>query len=62
MDFKFDLPVDIRFGSGIVKASADALAALGKRAYVVTGANSGRRSGALADVMEALASAGVAAE
>lgn len=62
MDFKFDLPVDIRFGSGIVKASADALAALGKRAYVVTGANSGRRSGALADVMEALDSAGVAAE
>lgn len=62
MNFKYHLPVDIRFGRGAVKENASAFAALGKRAYVVTGANSGRRSGALADVMEALAAAGVAAE
>ena len=62
MNFKFDLPVDIRFGRGAVKANADAIASFGKRAYVVTGKTSGRRSGALLDVMEVLASLGIQAE
>lgn len=53
MEFSYLLPTDIRFGRGMIKSQPEALV-LGKRAYIVTGANSGRASGALADVTEAL--------
>ena len=53
MDFKFDMPTAAFFGRGAVEAHTDKLA-LGKRAFILTGANSGRASGALADVTAAL--------
>jgi alcohol dehydrogenase class IV len=58
MDFKFNNPVDIRFGRNAVKNNPGSLA-LGKNAYIVTGSSSGRRSGALADVEAALNSSGI---
>ena len=62
MNFAYHLPVDIRFGAGVVENSAAAFKSLGVRAYVVTGKTSGRKSGALQDVLDALEKAGVAAE
>lgn len=61
MNFSFELPTVVRFGRGAVRENAKLLA-LGKRAFVVTGANSGRKSGALGDVLCALSAEGVAYE
>jgi alcohol dehydrogenase class IV len=58
MDFKFNNPVDIRFGRNVVKKNPGSLA-LGKNAYIVTGSSSGRKSGALADVEAELNSSGI---
>ncbi|MDR0840063.1 MAG: iron-containing alcohol dehydrogenase [Christensenellaceae bacterium] len=59
MQFQFGMPTDIYFGRGAVRAHAEALR-LGKRAYIITGKTSGRSSGALRDVTEALRSGGIA--
>ena len=61
MNFSFELPTVVRFGRGAVRENAKLLA-LGKRAFVVTGANSGRKSGALGDALCALSAEGVAYE
>ena len=49
MKFLFNMPTSIRFSRGAVQNNAEALR-LGGRAFVVTGRNSGRLSGALSDV------------
>lgn len=56
--FNFFVPTDIRFGRGAVAESADVFSDF-KRAYIVTGPRSGRASGALHDVTQALQKAGV---
>jgi len=53
MGFSYLLPTEIRFGRGVVQQQAETLA-LGKHAFIVTGAHSGRVSGALQDVTDAL--------
>lgn len=58
MDFKFCLPVDIRFGADAVTKNASALR-LGKKALIVTGATSAEKCGALADCVDALKSQGI---
>ena len=55
----FYMPVKIISGENAVKNSTDWLAALGKRALIVTSKNAARASGALDDLTEALDSAGV---
>lgn len=57
-DFKFLMPTKVIVGSGCVKSSISDLI-LGKRCMIVTGKTSGRKSGALADVTEALSSQGI---
>lgn len=59
MQYKFTMPTEIFFGDGIVAANADKLA-LGRQAFIVTGAHSGRLSGALDDVKNALDAQGAA--
>lgn len=53
MNFTFHSAYQVYFGGGCVRGQADAWA-LYKHAYIVTGAHSGRLSGALADVEAAL--------
>lgn len=53
MDMSFYMPVNVITGEGCVSAHADALA-LGKHAFIVTGRNSARASGALSDVVAVL--------
>ncbi|OQB23916.1 MAG: Alcohol dehydrogenase 2 [Firmicutes bacterium ADurb.Bin182] len=48
MKFSFNNPVDIRFGRNVLKNNPGSLS-LGKKAFIVTGSSSGRKSGALAD-------------
>ncbi|NLB61547.1 MAG: iron-containing alcohol dehydrogenase [Clostridiales bacterium] len=52
--FNFFMPTEVFFGRGILKSKAKHMKKLGCRAFVVTGANSGRLSGALADCENAL--------
>lgn len=54
MNMQFYMPTRIISGSGCVRANSAALAALGKRALIVTGAHSARANGSLADVTAAL--------
>ena len=58
MDMSFYMPVNVITGEGCVLANAGALA-LGKHAFIVTGRNSARASGALADVTAALDQQGI---
>lgn len=58
MDMSFYMPVNVITGEGCVAANAAALA-LGKNAFIVTGRNSARASGALADVTAALDGQGI---
>lgn len=53
MDMSFYMPVNVITGEGCVAAHADALA-LGRHAFIVTGRNSARASGALSDVLAVL--------
>lgn len=59
MQFSFSLPTEILFGRDVVNTHAERLR-LGKRAFLVTGAHSGRASGALEDVERALSGLGIA--
>lgn len=47
---RFYVPTDLRIGADVVSASAEAIAALGKRCLVLTGAVSAKKSGALHDL------------
>ena len=47
---RFYVPTDLRIGTNAVSASAEAIAALGKRCLVLTGAASAKKSGALQDL------------
>ena len=53
MDMSFYMPVNVITGEGCVSTHADALA-LGRHAFIVTGRNSARASGALSDVIAVL--------
>lgn len=52
---KFYMPVKVYDETECVKNHAEELASLGKKALIVTGRNSAKRTGALSDVCEALA-------
>ena len=54
MDFSFLMPTEVIFGAECVTQHANVFARYGKRALLVTGKNSARVSGALADVEKAL--------
>lgn len=54
MKFNFRIPTDIYFGSNIVYENKDVFCSLGSRAIIVTGRNSAKKSGALADLERAL--------
>ena len=60
--FHFLLPTEISFGAGSVNRVGQETFRLGKRALVVTGRNSSRRSGALDMVVDSLREAGVVLE
>lgn len=58
MNFSLDLPVKIVSGKDCIKSNADLLK-LGKTAFIVTGKNGARLSGALGDVCDTLGSLGI---
>lgn len=51
---RFYVPTDLRIGTDVVSASAEAIAALGRRCLVLTGAASANKSGALGDLCAVL--------
>ncbi len=53
-NFKFFMPANTYFGRGCILANKEALAALGKKAMLVTGRNSAKKNGAQKDVTDAL--------
>lgn len=57
MKFKFNMPVQLKFGTGIIKDNSEDFR-LGKKALIVTGENSARVSGALGDVLDVLGANG----
>lgn len=59
MEFQYYLPVNLVFGQGKAGLVGEKTAKYGKRALVVTGRNSTKRSGLLDRVLEALKKAGV---
>lgn len=54
MQFKFQLPTKVYFGTGCISQNRAELASLGRRALIVTGGRSARESGALADICSEL--------
>lgn len=56
---QFQMPVKVYFGEGVVKTHGSAMAQFGKKALLVTGRNSAKKSGAFDDVTAVLTSAGV---
>ena len=54
MKFKHELPVKIYYGSKCLSANDKELVKLGRKAFIMTGPKSGKLSGALEDVLEAL--------
>ncbi|MDQ7096566.1 iron-containing alcohol dehydrogenase [Desulfosporosinus sp. PR] len=59
MEFQYHLPVNLLFGRGKSDAVGEKAAALGKRALIVTGGSSAKRSGLLAKVEGLLREKGV---
>jgi len=59
MQFKFQIGTKVLFGKGCVKASKLEFSKYGKRAFLVTGKNSGKESGALIDVISVLEQEGI---
>ena len=53
MRFKFNMPVSLKFGSGVIKENSEDFN-LGKKALLVTGRNSARLSGALDEILYVL--------
>lgn len=62
MHFRYFCPTKVYVGQGVVRENAAEFAKLGKRCLIVTGKNSARRCGALADAVAALESVGIAHE
>lgn len=59
MDFRYYLPVNLIFGKGMINRTGEAAAAYGKKALVVTGTGSTKRSGLLDKVVNNLHSGGI---
>jgi alcohol dehydrogenase class IV len=59
MRFTFNLPVNLLFGGGVVEETGKKTAALGKKALVVTGRGSAKKSGLLDRVTGLLGESGV---
>ena len=59
MDFSYFLPVNIIFGCGKVKQAGEIASAYGKRALIVTGRSSAKKSGIYDKVKDSLRSAGI---
>ena len=53
MKLKFNMPVNLKFGTGVIKDNSEEFK-LGKKAFLVTGKNSARLSGALDDILDVL--------
>ncbi|HOB09200.1 MAG TPA: iron-containing alcohol dehydrogenase family protein [Limnochordia bacterium] len=62
LDFSFFMPTEILHGPEVVKRHAKRLKEFGRKALLVTGRNSARRSGAQEDVTAALEHCGIAYE
>ncbi|MCK9329844.1 MAG: iron-containing alcohol dehydrogenase family protein [Candidatus Cloacimonetes bacterium] len=50
----FNIPVKIHFGKNSIKENKKELSSFGKKAFIVTGKHSAKKSGALDDLLEAL--------
>ncbi|MGN1136148.1 MAG: iron-containing alcohol dehydrogenase [Oscillospiraceae bacterium] len=61
MDFQYNLPVNLYFGRGKADKAGEIAAVYGKKALVVTGTGSTKRSGLLDRVVNSLKSAGIEA-
>ena len=59
MQFKFHMPTKAYFGEGCIKQNSSELAALGRKALIVTGGHSAQKSGALADICMAMDEQGI---
>jgi alcohol dehydrogenase class IV len=59
MEFQYHLPVNLMFGRGKVACVGEVAARYGKRAVIVTGGSSSKKSGLLDKVMSFLEAAGV---
>ena len=59
MNFKFQIATKVIFGTHCIMENRDEFAKYGRKAFIVTGRNSGKASGALEDVISALKSAGI---
>ncbi|MCK4272673.1 iron-containing alcohol dehydrogenase, partial [bacterium] len=60
--FRFLMTTEVCFGEGVVSRVGQETSHLGKRALLVTGKQSSRRSGALGTVMDSLEQAGLTVE
>jgi len=59
MDYNFYMPTKIIAGRDCIRKNASIFTGFGKKAILVTGANSARQNGSLEDVTEALKSVGI---
>ena len=59
MEFQYYLPVNLIFGQGKADLVGEETARYGRRALVVTGRNSARKTGLLARIQDSLKKAGV---
>ena len=59
MNFKFKIGTKALFGKGCIESNKAVFKEFGRKAFIVTGKKSGKASGALADVVEALKECGV---
>lgn len=62
LNFSFYVPTRLVYGEGCVQANDQYFQGFGRRAFVVTGAHSAERSGALDDVVAVLSDKGIAYE
>ena len=58
MKFEFDMPVNLKFGNGVIKKNSEEFK-LGKKALIIAGRNSARLSGALDDINDVLIATGI---
>lgn len=54
MEFKYSMPTKILFGDECILRNKEEIIKFGKKAFIVTGSNSGRLSGALKDIISIL--------